>query len=97
MLTKMIDKKRLAKSKKIKIELIRECINPLQIVTKIKTFENDLEEVFKKLKERYVKENYDEENLNLGSKNKPMPSPEDDHPLDHLKFTNKVKKVGRQI
>ena len=43
----MIEKKRLAKSKKKNIELIRDCMKILQIVTNMKTYEDDLEDKLK--------------------------------------------------
>ena len=53
----MLEKKILAKPRKTKIELIRDC---MKIVTNRKTFEDDLEEEFKKLNKRYLKENYED-------------------------------------
>ena len=51
-LKEMIDRKKLARSKKKKVELLRDCMKILQVVTGLKTFEDDLEEETKRLKKK---------------------------------------------
>ena len=51
-LKEMIDRKKLARSKKKKIELLRDCMKILQVVTGLNTFEDDLEEETKRLKKK---------------------------------------------
>ena len=61
-LKEMIAKKKLAKSKKKKLELIRECMKILQIVKEKKTFDDDLALEVKKLRKNILEDDL-EDNL----------------------------------
>ena len=60
-LEEMTERNKLAKSKKKKLELLRDCMNVLQTVTKMKTLEDNLEEECHKLKKKMHKRKCKEE------------------------------------
>ena len=77
----MIAKKKLAKSKKKKLELVRDCMKFLQIVKEKKTFDDDLALEVKKLRGNYLEDDIED---NLHSKQI------EDFKTEYIKNSNEV-------